>query len=338
MDNTTTINKKPGGTVVRVIAEYKGLYKVKDVNGEHLAQVTGGQIFKAITREDLPIVGDWVMVEESGIDKWIIQNILPRKTILKTKDQVIATNIDVAFIVESIDRDYNLNRFERYYVLVKEAKIKPVMILNKVDLISDAELVLKLEQLKSRFPDVDVISTSTINQEGIAQILSYVEKDKTYCFLGSSGVGKSSIINILLGKDKIKTLEISKSTGRGKHTTTNRTMYFLKNGAIVIDNPGMRKVGINNSGSGIDEVFEEVDILAKGCKFSNCTHNQEPDCAVQIAIKNKILDPAKFQNYLKLKKESDYNEMSAFEKRQKQKMFGIYIKKAKKKLHERRGR
>lgn len=322
------------GSIARVIAEYKGLYKVKDTDAEYLARVTGGYIFQANTKEDFPVVGDWVNVIEAGNGKRIIQNILPRKTILKTKDKIVASNIDVAFIVESIDRDFNLNRFERYFVLVTEAKIKPVMILNKIDLISEEKLKIMLEQIKSRFPDVEVLSTSTVGQQGIAHILRYVKKDKTYCLLGSSGVGKSSIINMLLGKSKIKTLEISKSTGRGKHTTTNRQMYFLSNGAIVIDNPGMREVGINNSGSGMEEVFEKVVTLAKGCRFSNCTHDREPDCAVQKAIRNKTLDPAKFHNYLKLKKENEFNEMSDYEKHDKQRMFGKFIKKEKKRLLE----
>jgi ribosome biogenesis GTPase len=330
MDNTTTI-------IVRVIAEYKGMYKVRDNASEYLAQITGGQIFKAITREDLPIVGDWVVVKKPDVGKAIILKILPRKAILKTNNQVIASNIDVAFVIESIDRDFNLNRFERYFVLAKEAKIKPVIILNKIDLISEAELEIKIDQIKSRFPDIDAIMTSTINQQGLTQLLGYIEKGKTYCFLGSSGVGKSSLINKLLNAKRIKTAEISNSVGRGRHTTTSREMYFLDNGAIVIDNPGMREVGIADSETGVNDVFSEIIALAKKCKFSNCAHKNEPGCAVQKAIKGKTLDENKFHNYLKLKKEDEYLAMSDFEKRDKKRKFGKFIKKAKEEIYGYKG-
>lgn len=334
MAETSTKNEKTNDTVARVVAEYKGMYKVRENECEYLAQITGEQIFKAEARADFPVVGDFVVVKNQGVDKRIILKILPRETLLKTKVQLIAANIDAAFIIESIDRDFNLNRFERYFVLVKAAKIKPVIILNKIDLISEAELDSKLEQIKSRFPDIDAIVTSTVNQQGISQLLEHTEKGKTYCFLGSSGVGKSTLINKLLNENRIKTAEISDSANRGKHTTTSREMYFLANGAIVIDNPGMREVGIGDSGTGIDDVFEEIITVAKKCKFSNCTHNHEPGCAVQMAIDNQTLDSNKFQNYLKLKKEDEYFSLSDFEKREKNRKFGKFIKKAKEQIHE----
>lgn len=326
----------------RVITEYKGAYKVKNEDGEFLAKVTGKRIFDALSREDYPAVGDWVIIDELPEQQAIIKEILPRKTIIKRthKDrsrgsgksemQIIATNIDVAFIVESVGRDFNLNRFERYFTIAKEGGVKPAIILNKIDLISKEELDLKLNQVKERFNDIDFILTSNITDEGLSELKMYMENGKTYCFLGSSGVGKSSLINKLLGGDVIKTGDISISTGKGKHTTTNREMYFLENGAIVVDNPGMREVGMTEVNIGIDNLFDEIADLAKGCKYNDCTHTHEKGCAVLEAVGSGKLDEERYLNYINLKKESEFYEMSEIEKRQKEKDFGKFIKGAKK--------
>ena len=235
-------------SVARVIAEHKGAYEVINQNGKFMAKITGKQIFNASSREDYPAIGDWVAITELDAERAVIRGVLPRKTIIKrkfgdknrvgdkTETQVIGTNIDVAYIVESIDRDYSLNRFERYFVIVRDGEVKPVMILNKIDLISKEELDSKLSQLKQRFNDVNVIATSTVSDEGLDELKKYILYGKTYCFLGSSGVGKSSLINKLLEESGgIKTEDISRCSGRGKHITTSREMYFLKNGGIVID-------------------------------------------------------------------------------------------------------
>ncbi|MFA5080801.1 MAG: ribosome small subunit-dependent GTPase A [Candidatus Paceibacterota bacterium] len=320
-------------SIARVIAEYKGTYRIKDTNGEYLARITGKQIFNATKREDYPAVGDWVAITIPDKEMAIIHKVLPRKTILNKKysnkqdTQIIATNIDIAFIVESMNRDYNLNRFERYLVLINEGKIKPAIILNKTDLISETELNLKIKQIKERFNNIDVIPTSIITEQGLNELISYIEKGKTYCFIGSSGVGKSSLINKLLGKSEIKTKEISNIKDKGKHTTTTREMYFLENGGIVIDNPGTREVGIAAANTGIENVFDEIIILSRNCKYTDCTHTHESGCAVLKAIKEKKLDKEKHQNYIKLKKEVEYYEMTDIEKREKDRKFGQFVKK-----------
>lgn len=319
-------------SIARVISEHKETYKVKDVNGEYLAKITGKKIFNATKREDFPAVGDWVAITMPDKEMAIIHEILPRQTMLykkysnKQDTQIIATNIDTAFIVESVDRDYNLNRFERYLVLANEGKIKPVIILNKIDLISEIELNQKIDQIKNRFNNIDIISTSTISEQGLDELIYYIEKGKTYCFLGSSGIGKSSLINKLLREGRIKTKEISTSTNKGKHTTTAREMYFLENGGIVIDNPGTREVGIAGAITGIDNVFNEIIVLAKNCKYADCTHMQESGCAVLEAVKTKKLNEEKYLNYIKLKKESEYYEMNDIERREKDRKFGKFIK------------
>ena len=329
-------------SVARVIVEYRGAYKVRNEKGEYLAKVTGKQIFNALGREDFPAVGDWVAITELNEEQAVIHGVLPRRTVIKRKYvdkneiQIIATNIDVAFVVESIDRDYSLNRFERYFAIANDGNVKPVIILNKTDLISQKELDSRLAEIRNRFDNIDVIATSVINDDGLEQLRKYIAKRKTYCFLGSSGVGKSSLINKLLGNSVIKTENISLGTGRGKHATTGREMYFLENGGIVIDNPGMREVGMTNTGAGIDDSFDEIAVLAKKCKYVDCAHVHEPDCEVLSALKSGKLDESKYSNYVNLKKEAEYYEMTELEKREKDRQFGKFIKTAKKQLKGRK--
>lgn len=329
-----------GLPLARVVAEHKEAYKVKSPNGEYLAKITGKQMFKAVKRTDYPAVGDWVVISESDGEKAVIRHILPRKTILKKKysdrqdAQVIAVNIDTAFIVESLDRDYNLNRFERYLVLANETGIEPVIVLNKTDLVPKTELDRKTQEIKDRFGDIDIVRTSVIEERGLDELTDRIAKGKTYCFLGSSGVGKSSLINKLLKKDVIKTKEISGSTGKGRHTTTTREMYFLENGGIVIDNPGTREVGMAEANAGIENVFDEIIALSQKCKYADCTHVREPGCAVLQALREGKLDKAKYQNYLRLKKENEFYGMTDAEKRNKDRRFGKLVKKAVDQLKE----
>ena len=326
----------------RVVVEYKGAYKVKNEKGEYLAKITGKQMFGALSRDDYPAVGDFVIIKDLDGEHATIEKILPRKTIIKrshgdksrttskNKTQIIATNIDVAFIVESVDRDFNLNRFERYISLANSGGVKPVIILNKIDLITNEELEAKFLEIKKRFKEIEIIKTSTVNDESLQDFKTFMENDKNYCFLGSSGVGKSSLINKLLGDNVIKTEKIGSRSGRGKHATTTREMYFLDNGSIVIDNPGMREVGITATSVGIDTLFDEITVLAEYCKFVDCTHTNEPGCQVLGAMKSGKLDAEKYSNFINLKKEAEYYEMTELDKREKDRQFGKIIKTYKK--------
>lgn len=324
-----------GFIIARVISESKGSYEVVSKNGNFIARVTGKQMLDASSRDDYPAVGDWVTITELDQKQAVIHKILPRKTIIKrsrrnNEIQIIGTNIDVVFIVESVNRDYNLNRFERYFAIVKNQDIQPVIILNKIDLISQDELDLIISQTQKRFNNIDIILTSVFRKEGINNLKDYIKKDKTYCFLGSSGVGKSSLINSLIGNDNIKTGDISSYSERGRHITTKRKMYFLENGGIVIDNPGIRGIGVMDNK--VEESFDEIIELAKNCKYSDCTHTSERDCAVLKSLEQGTLDKSKYNNYINLKKETEFYEMSTLEKRKKDKNFGRFIKKAKKDL------
>lgn len=337
-DDFFKIEDSSNYSIARVISEHKELYRIKNAEGEYSAKITGKQIFDAKKREDYPAVGDWVKITILDKESAIIHQVLRRRTILSKKynnrddNQIIATNVDTVFIVESLDNNYNLNRFERYLVLINEGKIKPAIILNKIDLISEEELNKIIEEVKNRFNNVDIILTSTLNDKGTDKLIEYIEKGKTYCFVGSSGVGKSSLINKLLEENQIKTGEISEATGKGKHTTTSREMYFLNNGGIVIDNPGTRGVGMTSVNQGIENIFDQIISLSKECKFRDCTHTHESGCAVLKAVKENLLDKEKYLNYIKIKREAEYYEMDEFEKREKDRKFGKFIKRKLKEL------
>lgn len=321
--------------LARVTAEHRGAYEILNLDGEFRATVSGKFMQDASLRKDYPAVGDWAVIKDGAKDTKIIEAILPRRTFLQKKysgkdeAQLIAANVDVAFIVESMDRDYNVNRFERYIVLAMEGGVRPVVILNKSDLIADMELSARVEQLHERFRDIDILRTSTLTDDGLGELAGYIQNGITYCFLGSSGVGKSSIINKLLHKDSIVTKEIGARTGRGRHTTTAREMYFTEEGGIIIDNPGSREVGVVDFGKGSKELFFDIEKLAEECKFRDCKHISELGCAVLAAKDSGHIDVSQYENYLKLQREAEHYEMSSQQKRQKDKKFGKYIKTAK---------
>ncbi len=322
----------------RIIAEYKESYVLKSEISEFSAKITGKMMFTASTREDYPAVGDWVLITPLDKEQAVIHKILPRKTVLKRKSagktevQIIASNIDVAFVVQSPDRDYSLNRFERYFSLAESGGIKPAVVLNKIDLIDDLDLDWRISEIKERFKGMEIYTTSTVTGKGMADLMKDIKKGLTYCFLGSSGVGKSSLINSLIGKNLIKTGEISSHTNRGRHITTHRHLFILENGGFLIDNPGMREIGLLDSKTGIKSVFSEIQDLSRKCRFSNCTHTHEPGCAVLKAVKSGDLDKSKYANYLKLVKENEFNTMTRLEKREKDRKFGKFIQKAKKQI------
>lgn len=321
----------------RVISEHKERYIVKTIDRTFEAEITGNMRFTARSREDFPAVGDWVAMLSYDSDFAIIHSIFPRYSTIKRQAvdqlaeiQIIATNIDYAFLVQAVDRDFNINRLERYLTICNSSKIEPIIVLSKIDLINEQQLAEIATSLSVRIKNVPVIAISNETQNGYDAINSAIEKGKTYCLLGSSGVGKSTLLNNLTGRIIMRTDNISKSTNKGRHITSHRELIVLDNGGILIDNPGMKEVGIANAETGLEQTFNTIFNLSKDCRFLDCTHTQELGCAVIKAVENGGIDKVFYENFLKLQKEKAYFESSIAEKRKKDKDFGKMVKNYKK--------
>lgn len=327
----------------RVVEEHKERYKVLTVNGEYEAEIPGNMRYAAQSREDFPAVGDWVSLTLYDSGFALIHKILPRFSIIKRQAvgqngeiQIIATNIDFAFLVQAVDRDFNLNRLERYLTICYSSKVSPVIILTKTDLISGQLVSEIVGKINSRIPNVPVIAVSNESHSGIENLESIIERGKTYCMLGSSGVGKSTLMNTLSGKAIMHTGSISESTSKGRHVTSHRELIVLENGGILIDNPGMREVGIADSTGGLEQTFDRIIELSKTCKYKDCTHSNEAGCSVIEAVENGGLDEALYENYLKMEREKAYFETTVEEKRKKDKLFGKIMKNYKKDIKKNR--
>jgi ribosome biogenesis GTPase len=330
-------NKLDSFETGRVIAEHKERYIIKTEKGEFEAEITGNIRFTARTREDFPAVGDWVALTTYDTDFALIHRIFPRFSVIKRQAigkfgeiQIIATNIDYAFLVQAVDRDFNINRLERYLTLCNSSEVKPIIVLTKTDLIDDFHLTEIIEHIKVRIKNVPLIAISNESQQGYDSIKMMIEKGKTYCMLGSSGVGKSTLSNNLSGKTIMRTDTISQHTNKGRHVTSHRELIILENGGILVDNPGMREVGIADSESGLEITFDRIVRLAKNCRFKDCTHTNEIACSVLEAIENDEIDKASYENYLKMEREKAHFESNVVERRKKDKEFGKFMKNYKK--------
>ena len=306
----------------RIALEHKNSYRVYTAYGDLLAEISGKMNFQASSREDFPAVGDWVAVQARlSEEKGTIHGILPRKSKFSrkiagetTEEQIIATNIDTVFLVNALNNDFNIRRIERYLIMAWESGANPVIILSKADLCENIEEKVKMVESVAFGVPIHVISA--IEGTGLEEIHPHLRSGKTIALLGSSGVGKSTIINQLTGKELLKVQEIREGDDKGKHTTTHRELILLANGGCMIDTPGMRELQLWESSSGISDVFADIEELAEMCYYSDCQHQTEPKCAIRTALNNGELDQGRYQNYLKLQKELAYLERKGDQKAQ----------------------
>ena len=330
LDGRTLMDRRIG----RILAVDRDSYLLQGDTHAVRAELTGKLMFNAETAMDFPAVGDWVTARYFDEDSFaIIDDILPRKSVLRRKTsgkkvayQLIAANIDTAFVVQSLDNNFNLRRLERYLVMIHEGGIAPLLLLSKSDLMTSRDVDDKIKKVHAVTPDLPVLAFSSKTQEGIERLKEILIPNKTYCLLGSSGVGKTTLINGLIGENAFETRSIREKDGKGRHATSRRQLVFLKNNAMIIDTPGMRELGNIGVEAGIQGVFDDIEALSRKCRYGDCSHVNVKGCAVEAAVKAGQITQDRYQSFLKLGRESRYNKMSYLEKRQRDRAFGKMVK------------
>jgi ribosome biogenesis GTPase / thiamine phosphate phosphatase len=323
-----------GFDIARVTAVNKESFHIRNNNNDVFAEVTGKMLFSTDDSLNFPTVGDWVYAQFYDNESFaVIHDIIPRKSLLKRKTagkkndyQLIAANIDIAFIIQSFGPDYNIRRLERYLVMVNDGNIQPVVLLSKNDLSSQHDRNRAITDIQTLMPDIHIIEFSNINHYGIDKIKEMLIPEKTFCLLGSSGVGKTTLLNNLTDAYAFETNAVREKDGKGRHTTTRRQLISLNNNAMIIDTPGMRELGNISITTGINDTFNEIAELTKQCLYRDCSHTNENGCAVRPALKDGAISEERFRNFEKMNKEIAFNKMSYFEKRKKDKKFTKYCK------------
>ncbi|MGH2513063.1 MAG: ribosome small subunit-dependent GTPase A [Candidatus Limnocylindrales bacterium] len=301
-----------GHLPARVVAEDRGSYQVHGPDGERRASVTGRFRFETSDPAAFPAVGDWVSIEAGPAGDAIIHAVLPRRSALvrqasgrRTEAQVVGANLDVVFVVASLNGDLNLRRLERYIAVAWESGAESIVLLSKADLSDDTEAILA--GVGAVAAGARVLVVSSFDGRGVDEVRAQIGPGRTAAFVGSSGVGKSTLLNRLAGEERATVRDIRSSDSRGRHTTTRRQLHLLPEGGLVLDTPGMRELALWD-GDGIGESFAELDELAAGCRFGDCSHGAEPGCAVQAAIANGTLSADRLESRLKLEREARHHE------------------------------
>ena len=297
----------------RVIQQERNLYQVVTEQEDYSARVSGKFGYEAESPSDYPAVGDFVLMKcMNKNDIAMIQKVLPRKSVFLRKaagtnrvEQIVASNIDTVFICMSLNNDFNIRRLERYLSVAWDSGANPVIVLTKVDLCDDVEA--KLLEIENIAIGVPIIETSIVDEDGLRQIYQYLGEYHTVVFVGSSGVGKSSLINHILGSNQLETGGL-RNDDKGRHTTTHRELFMIPGKGMVIDTPGMRELGMWSAEDGIDHTFSDIEELTRQCRFSDCFHENEPGCAVRQAVKDGLITEERYRAYMRLKAENAYNE------------------------------
>jgi len=301
-------------SLARITAEHKGHFQLKTADDELLGKMSGKLRHEVTNPADLPAVGDWVEVTLLAKDSCArVEHVLPRRTKLarkaagrQTQEQVLVANIDTVFVVSALNHDLNQRRIERYLALAWDSGARPVLLLNKADLCPDAADLLR--EVENAAPGVAVLLLSAATGSGMGELRRLIPPYQTAALVGSSGVGKSTIINRLLGHDLLPTQPARESDDRGRHTTTARQMHFLPSGGMVIDTPGLRELQLWENSEGVDRAFEDINAIAQACRFRDCTHGNEPGCAVQLAISTGQLPAERLESRRKLEAELRFLE------------------------------
>lgn len=309
----TTFDVPAGLVLARVIEEQRTNYRLITEDGILVGQLAGKLLRSTIERMDRPTIGDWVAVKPLWSEaKAVIQMVLPRKSLLHRKaagdepySQALAANVDLVFVVTSLNRDFNEKRLDRYFAIIHDSGAKAVLLLTKNDLEPGSDEMAKKMTEKYGIP---CLSMSSITGNGIDAVTSLLKKGETSVFVGSSGVGKSTLVNALLGREEQTVGEVRESDDRGRHTTTFRRLIPVPSGALVIDTPGMREIQLDSAHATALESFSQVDDLAKNCKFTNCNHDSEPGCAVKKALEEGVLDAATLESFSKLRRELAFQD------------------------------